>query len=134
MNILPVIIKNIQSAEGVMMALVETEKKLLQVLMIDSAGSNHWFQTGDQAEVIFKETEVFLGRGIYEGLSVQNQLFCEVLYIEKGTLISMIELQFGLSKLYSVVETASLEHLDIRTGDNVMAMIMSNNITLMKHR
>lgn len=134
MNILPVIIKNIQSAEGVMMALVETEKNLLQVMMISSAGSNNWFQSGDHAEVIFKETEVFLGKGIYGGLSIQNQLLCEVTYIDKGTLVSMVKLRFGRSILYSVIETASLENLDVKTGDKITAMIMSNNITLMKHR
>jgi molybdopterin-binding protein len=133
MNILPVIIKNTQSAEGVMMALVETEGTLLQVMMIDSAGSKSWFLPGDHAEAIFKETEVFLGKGNQGGLSIHNQLLCEVMHFDKGTLVSIVILRFGHSKLYAAIETAFLDKLNLETGDHITAMIMSNNITLMKH-
>lgn len=132
MNILPVIIKNLQSAEGVMMALVETEGTLLQVMMIDSAGSKSWFQSGDHAEAIFKETEIFLGKGIRGELSIYNQLLCEVIHSDKGTLVSIVKLKFGRAKLNAVIETASLEKLNLQSGDKITAMIMSSNITLMK--
>jgi molybdopterin-binding protein len=134
MNTLPVIIRNIKSAEGVSLAVVETEKNLLQILMVDSAGSNSWIKTGDMAEVIFKETEVFLGRGIYGGISIQNQLGCEVVYIEKGSLLSMVKLRFGRSNLYSVVTSQSVDDLNIKAGDKITAMIMSNDITLMTRK
>ncbi len=131
MNTLPVTIKDITTAEGVTLAVVQAEKSLLQVLMIDSSCSNSWINIGDSAEVIFKETEVFLARGIYGGISIQNQLGCKVLHIDRGVLLSMIKLRFGRSNLYSIIPSQSIDYLQIKVGDPITAMIMSNDITLM---
>jgi len=100
-------------------------------MLIDSATKPDWLEIGKNVSLIFKETEVSIAKDLNGKISLRNRLICKVISIERGELLSKINLQFGAYNISSAITTRSVDYLELVVGDEVTALIKSNEISLM---
>jgi molybdopterin-binding protein len=132
MNKLSAIITQITAAESILLVDVEVEGHAMSALLTESPYSGEWLKTGNNVTVVFKETEVSLMKNFTGTISLRNKLPCRVTAVEKGAILGVVHLLFRNLHITSAITTRSIEGMDIRPGDEVIAMIKANEVSLVK--
>ena len=132
MNRIQGVITQIQKSGAIMLVDVDIDGHGFSALLIESATRPEWLQTGNTIDLVFKETEVSLAKGLSGNISMRNRMMCSVLNIERGDLLSIITLQFNKYTITSAVTTRAVDSLKIIIGDEIEALVKANEISLMK--
>ena len=99
-------------------------------IVIETPETAPYLRVGHEIQVMFKETEVSVSKPIKTSSSLQNKLPCRVVNVQKGKLLATIELQHTIGKVYSIITARAVEQLNLQPGDEVLAMIKTNEIML----
>ncbi|MDH3649193.1 MAG: TOBE domain-containing protein [Saprospiraceae bacterium] len=129
MNALPGIIKAISVQGQFALMDVDVDGTMLKCIMIESPDSN-FLAVGKSVQVLFKETEVVIGHAGTHGISLQNKISCRIDTMDTGNLLCRLSLHFEKHKIVSVVTRSAVEQLRLREGDEVLAMIKTNEVLL----
>ena len=132
MNRLSGKIKRIQKSGSILLVDVDVDGHGFSALLIESAAFPEWLQEGHSVDLLFKETEVSLARDLSGKISMRNRMTCKVLKIDKGELLSKIELLFHSFVIHSAITTRSADMLELETGIELEALVKANEIMLMK--
>jgi molybdate transport system regulatory protein len=132
MNKLTATITAIEHSGTILLVDAEVEGNLFSALLIESVSQPGWLFVGNPVDLVFKETEVTLAKGLQGIISMRNRMKCRVLKIDKGELLSLITLQFNIFTIASAITTRSVNSMQIEIGDEVDALVKSNEVSLMK--
>jgi molybdate transport system regulatory protein len=132
MNKLTGIITQIQKSGAIMLVDVDVDGHGFSALLIESAIHPQWLQTGNTIDIVFKETEVSLAKGLSGKISTRNRMMCKVQKVERGGLLSKISLQFQKYTITSAITTRAVDSLQIAIGEEIEALVKANEISLMK--
>ena len=94
--------------------------------------------TGIEVKLACKATAVALAKPTMDVesfcsmLSYSNQLKVQISSIEKGKLLSSILLELGTFSLESMTSTDAVERLDLHEGDEVIALIKANELSILE--
>lgn len=132
MNILTGVITKIQQSGAILLVDVDVDGQIFSALLIESATPADWLQKSRCVDLVFKETEVSLAKDLSGQISLRNRMKCQVLKIERGELLSTIQLKFKKYSITSAITTRAVDSLQIVVGDLVEAMVKSNEVSLMK--
>ncbi len=64
--------------------------------------------------------------------SARNQINGKVTQIKDGNIVSEVIIDIGNQKVCSIITTSSKERLNLKTGDNVSALIKASNVIISK--
>jgi molybdate transport system regulatory protein len=134
MNKLTGTITQIQQSGAILLVDVDINGQSFSALLIESALQPQWLQKGNAVDVVFKETEVSLAKGLSGLISMRNRMVCRVLQVNQGELLSNVKLQFQNVEITSAITTRSVNSLQIKVGDEIEALVKANEISLMKIR
>jgi len=132
MNKLPGIITRIQQSGAILLVDVEVEQQMFSALLIESVQQPEWLVSGNNVDVVFKETEVSLAKNFSGQISMRNRMKCSVQAIDRGDLLSKIKLNFRNFTISSAITTRSVDSFILKIGDEVEALVKANEVSLMK--
>jgi molybdate transport system regulatory protein len=132
MNRLTGKIIKIQKSGSILLVDVDVDGHSFSALLIESAAFPEWLREGHIVDLLFKETEVSLACNLMGKISMRNRMDCKILKIDKGELLSRIELQFETSIINSAITTRSVDMLELEIGSQVEALVKANEIMLTK--
>ena len=132
MNKLTGTITNIQTAGAIMLVDINVDGQKFSALLIESAIHPVWIKVDNSVDLVFKETEVSLAKGLSGQISLRNRMKCTVLNVERGELLSTVRMQFGKYTVTSAVTSRAIDSLQVTIGDEIEALIKANEISLMK--
>ena len=132
MNRLTGTISKIQQSGAILLVDVAVDGHGFSAMLIESATQPEWLKTGNTIDLVFKETEVSLAKNLSGMISMRNRMKCTVLQIERGELLSKVNLQFQKYVITSAITTRSVNSLDLKIGDEVEALVKANEVSLMK--
>ncbi|MET9799615.1 TOBE domain-containing protein [Streptomyces sp. NPDC006368] len=85
---------------------------------------------GSVVRVLVKSTEVSLATGPVQGLSIRNQLPGTVTDIVTGGAMAGIKVDMQGAELTAAITREAVDDLGLSTGDSVVALIKSTEISL----
>jgi molybdate transport system regulatory protein len=132
MNILTGVITQIQQSGSILLIDVAVDGHGFSALLIESTSHPKWLQSGNTIDLVFKETEVSLAKNLTGIISLRNRMKCIVKSIDRGVLLSKITMNFLNHTIASAITTRSLDALHLKIGDEIEALVKSNEISLMK--
>lgn len=88
------------------------------------------FTEGEQVRVIFKETEVILAKGDVSAISLQNKFSGKVTAVETSNVLSKVQIDSNIGPIQSIITCNAVKQLNIKPGDEVHAMVKTNEILL----
>jgi molybdate transport system regulatory protein len=132
MNILTGKITKIQQSGAILLVDVDVEGQGFSALLIESATPPNWLKESNTIDLVFKETEVSLAKGLSGLISLRNRMLCQVVKVERGELLSKISVQFHQHRITSAITTRAVDSLQIVVGDTVEALVKANEVSLMK--
>lgn len=130
MNILSGNIKSITTSGELSLIQVECNALLLSAILIDTPETAPYLRQEQPVKVMFKETEVVLGKGTDFQISLQNRLEGTIMSIEKGTLLSKVILSTDCGNITSIITSRAIDQLELTTGSVATAMVKTNEIML----
>jgi len=129
-NRLPGIILAVASEGDISLVDVAVEENTLTAMLVETAETAPYLRAGNAVSVLFKETEVSLGKALSGRLSLRNRLQAEVVEMLKGELLAEVKLDCGGHRLVSIVTRRAAERLELAVGDRVEALIKANEVML----
>ncbi len=124
-------ITKISKVDDLSLIEIDVEGYMFKSIIIDDIDKPN-YNNGDDIDVFFKETEVIISTNLNVPISMQNQLICKVKSIKKGRLLSEMKLDFNSIDLIAIITTNSLMRLKVIVGDEVLALIKTNQVMLSK--
>ena len=130
MNRLKGKIEAINSHDELLLIELKVLEAKMKAIIIGKPNDYSYLEIGNEITVIFKETEVVISNDNALNISLQNKLTCTITSIEKGVLLSQVNLDFNGIKLSSIITTNSVENLNLKNEDTVTALVKTNEIII----
>ncbi len=132
MNKLQGKIMNIESSEHISIVDIDVKGDLFSTVIIETPETADYLRIGEEVFMLFKETEVSIGKALSGNLSLRNRLKSKIKTIEKGTVLTKITLDYKGKDIISVITTRSTNKLDLKVGDEVQGLVKANEVIIMK--
>ncbi|HYX06449.1 MAG TPA: TOBE domain-containing protein [Bacteroidales bacterium] len=131
MNKLKGTIKNILSSGNISLVDVDSEGINFTAIIIGTKDNTLYLREGKEILVLFKESEVSIGKDFSGEISLRNQIEGVISAIKQGEVFSKITLTFGNRQINSLITTRSVTKLGLKEKDMVTAFIKANEVLLM---
>lgn len=130
MNILKGAITTIKVSGNMSLITVNVNDIFFKTIVIETPATASWLKTGNEINVIFKETEVVIGKGLEHFVSLQNKVPGKIIDIQKGELMSKITVDTTVGNIVAIISLDAVMQLDLQIGETVSAMIKTNEIMI----
>lgn len=132
MNILRGHITRIVSNDHMSQVDVEIMGDIFTATLLETADDASYLKVGNRVDVLFKETEVSLAKGLSGLISLRNRVMTTVKLLRSGVILSEVVLDYRGQQISSIITTGSILRLNIKVGDEVEALVKANEVTLME--
>ncbi|MBD3637566.1 MAG: TOBE domain-containing protein [Crocinitomicaceae bacterium] len=130
MNKLKATVSSVKSNHGISVVQLEVSGNLIKALIVNTENEAFKVKADEEVHVLFKETEVVLAKEESVKVGISNKLECTVKRIEIGEILSQVEMDCQGGMIKAVLLTELVQELDVKQGDNVWALIKSNEIII----
>ena len=130
MNQLKGKIEAISSHDELLLIELNVQETKMKAIIIGKPNDYSYLEIENEIAILFKETEVIISNYKNLNISIQNKLTCTITSLEKGKLLSQVNLDFNGISLSSIITTNSVENLNLKNEDTVTALIKTNEIIL----
>lgn len=120
----------IETAGGI--ALVDVavcSRRYTAMLVCTEQQSSNW-QVDAPVTLLFQETEVSLAKELSGKISMRNRMPGTITAIERGRLLTKIELNVDGQTVGAVITTRSCDSLELNVGDTVEGLVKANEMSL----
>ncbi len=124
-------ITEIKTSDDLALVSLQCEGNIFSSLIIHQ--ENSYVKTGNSVYMVFKETEVMIGKN-NSFLSIRNRFSSVIKSIQKGKILSEIILNFKEHSITSIITTESCEQLSLSVGDEVDALVKTNDLMLIQYQ
>ena len=132
MNKLKGIVSKIESTEHIALIQVKVGEDYFSSVILCNSDKEDQLKIDDIVYVIFKDTEVSIGKNLSGGLSMRNRLNSKITSIEKGDVLCKLTLNYCGHTIISVITTSSTNNLNLKIGDQVEGLVKSNEVSILK--
>jgi molybdate transport system regulatory protein len=138
MNVLRGNIEEIITEKDISLVRVRVEQQLFSSIVIDKPDTSPYLVKDHAVRLLFKETEVVIAKGVPAewAISMQNKFECTITGIRTGKILCELILAWQSRpeqapvEIRSVITRNACEQLRLKTGDLVLALIKTNEISL----
>ena len=132
MNRLKGIITAVATEKDISLVTVAAASEIFSALVIDTPDTAAYLKPQHEIIMVFKETEVAIGKNLTGGLSLRNRFNATIRHIESGKILSDITLDFKGHRLSAIITTQSVIDLNLAVGDMVVGLVKTNEVSLME--
>jgi molybdopterin-binding protein len=132
MNKLEAKIVNVESADNISLVDLQANGDLFSCVVIETPASADYLQIGNFVHILFKETEVSIGKNLSGQISLRNQISSVIKQIEKGRVLTKIVLDYKGIAIGSIITTRSANKLNLQVGEAVVGLIKANEVSIME--
>lgn len=125
-------ITHIESNDHVSLVDVEVMGDSFTATLLETPEDAAYLKIGNAVEVLFKETEVSLAKGLSGLISLRNRMHTTVKQVRGGVILSEVVLDYRGRQISSIITTRSIKRMDIKAGDEVEALVKANEVTLLE--
>ena len=101
-----------------------------EVLSMTSLELGGDVSVGSRVKLIIKPTHIAIAKEFVGEISHSNQIKSIIKSINNGRLLSAIKLQFQDTVLESIITLSSSQKMELKVGDNIIALIKANEISI----
>jgi molybdate transport system regulatory protein len=125
-------ITRIESNDHVSLVDVDVGGDNFTATLLETPEDAAYLKVGNVVDVLFKETEVSLAKGLSGLISLRNRVMTTVKLMRSGVILSEVVMDYRGQPISSIITTGSIRRLDIKPGDEVEALVKANEVTLME--
>ncbi len=130
MNTLKGNIKTLNTQGRLTIVTVNVSGIPLNSIIIENPDTVSYLLPGHPVQVMFKETEVVIGKGKDLPLSLDNRLEGKILEVNQGVLLSSVSMETQAGVIKATLTTEAVSRLLLQAGDTVSAFVKTTEIML----
>lgn len=130
MNQLKGTIAAVQSNGHLSLVDVSIGRDTFTSILLETPEGTPYLKSGNPIALMFKATEVSLGKNLSGMLSLRNRIPAIVRGIRRGEILSEVELDYDSQVFYSIITTRAIDRMELAVGDAVEALVKSNEMSL----
>jgi molybdopterin-binding protein len=93
---------------------------------------NQNIKIDSKVKLLIKPTNISICKNNTTNISIENKILCKISSIQKGELLCSVLLKFYDTTLESIITLNSLEQLDLKVDDEVIALVNSSDISILE--
>lgn len=132
MNSLRGRIISIESNDHVSLVDVDVMGDIFTATLLETPEDAPYLRLGNAVDVLFKETEVSLAKGLSGLISLRNRVKATVKLVRSGVILSEVVMDYRGNTISSIITTRSIARMAIKAGDQVEALVKANEVTLIE--
>jgi molybdate transport system regulatory protein len=125
-------ITRIESNDHVSLVDVDVSGDHFTATLLETPQDASYLNVGNAVDVLFKETEVSLAKGLTGLISLRNRVLTTVKQVRSGVILSEVVLDYRGQTISSIITSGSIKRMDIKAGDEVEAIVKANEVTLLE--
>ena len=133
MNQLPGIIKEILSEGQLSIVRITACGDIFSAIVIDTPATAPYLVKDGPINMLFKENEVVMAKSFSGLISLQNRFEGVIKELEQGKLLCKVVIDYKGVGINSIITANAAIQLNLAVGDQVTAMIKTNEISLSPH-
>lgn len=130
MNILKGTIEKLTVSGSLTLIGIKVNTTDMSAIVIDTPKTAPFLKTGNTITVVFKETEVIIGKGNTDEISLRNKFKGTIELLESKELLSKLTINTNVGKISSIITTNAVKQLKLKLGTAVTAMVKTNEILI----
>ena len=130
MNVLQGKISSIKTSGRLTIVTLDLNHVMMNSIIIENPETVSYLKPGNPIKVMFKETEVVVGKGKEIPVSMENQVEGIITEMSKGELLCSISMETKVGKLKATLTAESASKLQLKVDENITAMIKTTEIML----
>ncbi len=130
MNTLAGAITSIKVSGNISLITINVNDIIFKTMVIETPVTASWLKIDNKINVIFKESEVVIGKGLEHRVSLQNKVPGRIIEIQKGELMSKITVDTSVGNIVAIISLDAVVQLNLQVGETVSAMIKTNEIMI----
>ena len=120
----------IESSPHMSMVDIDVEGDVFSSIVLETPASAPYLQKGNTVTLLFKETEVSIGKNLSGLISLRNRFKATVKRLEKSEILTKVFLHYRSREIVSIISTRSVQKLGLIDGDEVEWLIKTNEVSL----
>ena len=120
----------IESSQHMSMVDIDVDGDVFSSIVLETPASAAYLKQGNDVVLLFKETEVSIGKNLVGLISLRNRFKATINRIEKSEILSKIFLNYKNKEIISIISTRSTQKLALIDGDNVEWLVKTNEVSL----
>jgi molybdate transport system regulatory protein len=130
MNVLTGNIEKLTVSGSLTLVNILVQNISISAIVIDTPETATYLTIGNSINVVFKETEVIIGKGNTDGISMRNKFNGIVEKVESKELLSKLSIATSVGTISSIITTNAVKQLELKEGVAVTAMVKTNEILI----
>lgn len=130
MNKISGVIKDVKLSTLMALIAVEHDGDVFWVAVQETPSGAERFRKGASVSLVFKETEVFLAKGLSGQISVRNRARAVVKSIEVAGVLARIAMDYKGQRIASVITAPGALSLDLNAGDEIEWLVKANEMSI----
>ena len=123
----------IESSQHMSMVDIDVEGDVFSSIVLETPISAAYLKQGGPVALLFKETEVSIGKNLSGLISLRNRFKGKIKLIEESELLSKIILEYKSQEIISIISTRSTQRLGLIIGDEIEWLVKTNEVSLCSH-
>ena len=120
----------IESSQHMSMVDIDVQGDFFTSIVLETPLTAAYLKKGNTINLLFKETEVSIGKNLSGLISLRNRFKGTIKRIEKSDLLSMIVILYKDQEIVSIISTRSTHHLGLIEGDKIEWLVKTNEVSL----
>ncbi len=130
MNVLKGKISSLKTSGRLTIVTLDVSGILLKSIIIENPDTVSYLKKNNPIQVMFKETEVVIGKDADIAISMENRIPGTITEIIKGALLCSLSLNTKAGKIKATLTSESASKLQLQLGEFVTAMVKTTEIML----
>lgn len=131
MNILRGTIVGIQSSSTVSLVCIDVDGDQFTAMILEGHKGPENYPQGAKVDLIFKETEVAIAKGLSGLISVRNRFPGRIQQIETGQVLTKIRLDYRAKAVSAIISTPAAVGMNLKQDDKIEWLVKASEIALM---
>ena len=120
----------IESTQHMSMVDIDVQGDVFSSIVLETPASASYLKHGNSVTLLFKETEVSIGKNLTGLISLRNRFKGTIRRIERSKILSKIHLNYQSQEIVSIISTRSVGKLGLIDGDEVEWLVKTNEVSL----
>ena len=120
----------IESSLHMSMVDIDVDGDVFSSIVLETPVSAPYLKKGINVTLLFKETEVSIGKNLSGLISLRNRFKGTIRRIEKSDILSKIFVDYKGQEIVSIISTRSTQKLGLIDGDLVEWLVKTNEVSL----
>lgn len=129
MNHIPATITDIKSVDTINIVTFTAEGQEMRMMALEL---DEKLVVGSKVILGVKATHVALAKCLNSLMSISNQLDVQLEGVDSGELLSSVKFRFSGAVLESIITKESASRMELKTGDRVIALIKSSELSIVE--